>query len=82
MQCNGKCHLAKQFELAAPKNSEDPQSQSINLVFESFFPVFFQTLVEESFSSPSIKLMKLETFNYSNLYTYNLAENLLKPPIV
>ncbi len=78
LQCNGKCHLAKQ--LTAIDNSDD-SGKAIMGLFDSFFPVFSEKL-------PAIEIRNL--VRYSNKqsissqtqnYTYKFEYFHFKPPI-
>ncbi len=80
MQCNGKCHLAKQLQVVS-SSSDDEQNKVLNVVFESFFPVF---LNEQSFineDSKTILWSKELNSNYSNTYSYDIEYALFRPPI-
>ncbi len=47
LQCNGKCHLAKQLQVSQNDSSSD-ESLAINTVFEAFYPLYFQVYHSEN----------------------------------
>lgn len=79
LQCNGKCHLAKQ--LSAIDNNEN-DSKAINNLLQSFFPVFSEQL-------PTFELENLDDFPYkkvlipyNQIYSFDFDYSHFKPPIV
>jgi hypothetical protein len=79
LQCNGKCHLAKQ--LTAIDNKGDT-GKTITSYYESFFPVFTEKLpiIEVETLFYYLKKHKINSNNQS--YTYNFNYFHFKPPIV
>lgn len=84
LQCNGKCHLAKELSIvdASPVND---MSNDVKLVdsYKLFAPVYFKQIKNTSLLG-NIKddLHSKVSGHYSNLYTYATFSSLLRPPIV
>jgi len=78
MQCNGKCHLAKQLQIAEPSGKD----QAISIVFEAFFPVFVQDTPSFEFNSITTDIPHKATFFYSDAYTFEWDDTLYRPPII
>lgn len=81
LQCNGKCHLSKQLQLASPEKSNSQGKLALNILSESFFPVYFQSEATIAFDTSLLKTRRIQDFYYNNNYTYKLDYKLLKPPI-
>ena len=79
LQCNGKCHLAKQ--LSATKTTDKNGKAILNL-FESFFPVFAQNAEDFQFSATTFYISKKQIILPILNYTFNFEYNHFKPPIV
>jgi len=77
LQCNGKCHLAKQISFSAA----DEETQQITKISTAFYPVFYQEIKHINMVNYSIKL-PLTYFTYCSRYTYLSVEHIHKPPIV
>ncbi|MFL1011156.1 hypothetical protein [Flavisericum labens] len=79
LQCNGKCHLAKQLQIDE-STTEGAESNSIAVVLEGFYPVFSilqnYTLVTDFQSLPH----KVKSIDYTNSYTFLRDMSLTKPP--
>ena len=80
LQCNGKCHLAKQLQLNDNLNSGEESSNRIAIILECFYPVFNNI---QDFSW--VTGFKLMPFNnninyYSNTYAFLRDMSLSKPP--
>lgn len=81
LQCNGKCHLTKQLQVVSSTTNDD-ESSILNIVAESFFPVFFHTETNLEKKSIHDYVLKVNNFNYNNCYSFNSEYQLYKPPIV
>ncbi len=82
LQCNGKCHLAKQLQVTSNNASDDDQTGIINVLVESFFPVFIQTSFLKQVEEGVFEMIRLENYDYVNFYAFHLNSKLYKPPIV
>lgn len=78
LQCNGKCHLSQQ--LMAVDNSDDG-GKAITSLYDSFFPVFAETLLEINISELVIHFIKQKTTTYTQNYAYKFEYYHFKPPI-
>lgn len=81
LQCNGKCHLAKQLQVVSTSTNDD-ESSMLHVVSESFFPVFFHTEPNLEKHIIHIHVLKVNNFNYNNCYSFDSEYQLYKPPIV
>jgi len=80
LQCNGKCHLAKQ--LTAIDTTDDSGKAIMNL-YDSFFPVFAEELIDLKLQNNSQVYLNKENTEFNNqLYTYSFEYFHFKPPIV
>ncbi len=77
LQCNGKCHLAKQLQITAPTNGQ----KSTNLLLEAFFPVFIVNLEPINFEIALLPTPAKTSFYYQNNYALEVGSSLLRPPI-
>ncbi|MEZ4858545.1 MAG: hypothetical protein R2781_07015 [Flavobacteriaceae bacterium] len=80
LQCNGKCYLSQQLQMANP--SKEQNDFNTTALLEVFYPVFLSqqftyTLRSDSYLVPINKTLVL----YVNHYAYLLGDSLLKPPI-
>lgn len=77
MQCNGKCHLAKQIapDLDLSKNDV----KGFTIVSNAFFPVFYQQPAEFTLSQFTFQKRKMIE-NKNNLYSQNFTKVLEQPP--
>lgn len=76
LQCNGKCHLAKQLSAT---NHDDIQNRID--ISAAFFPVFYQEIKENTFDFYKLNLKKT-SFRYCFDYSSASIEREHKPPIV
>lgn len=79
MQCNGKCHLAKQLQIDA-NNSGDDDANSMAVVLECFYPVFS---AEQDYTFPAhfqVLPLKNKLDYYTNSYAFLREMSLEKPP--
>lgn len=79
LQCNGKCHLAKQ--LTAVENTDD-SGKAIMSIYDSFFPVFSENIPIIEISEHALYLIKRSTPSYAQNYSYKFEYFHFKPPIV
>lgn len=78
LQCNGKCHLAKQMQTPTTSDNE----QALISVVESFFPVFFSNYPNLEFNQIAFQLKKSNIFTSTQNYTYRFEYFHFKPPIL
>lgn len=78
MQCNGKCHLAKQ--LTAIDNTDDSGKAILGL-FDSFFPVFTEKLPVIDFKNLGQYRIEQNIASQIEDYTYKFEYVHFKPPI-
>ncbi len=80
LQCNGKCHLAKQLK-STPNNSTEETSPYLTSFFEAFFPVYFQEYAY-NFKLKENGVLKRHNWNYNTQLISLFKENLDRPPQV
>lgn len=80
LQCNGKCHLSKQLDLASTTDSESNEG-AINLLSESFFPVYFQSNDNVTFNDSNFSFKSTFNHYYLNRYIFENKKRLFRPPI-
>ena len=84
LQCNGKCHLAKELNVVSA-NLSDTEEKGVKMVtaYKSFTPLFYQKMKPSKLKSlAGIELSSKHLFFYKNNYTSIDKLALLKPPIV
>lgn len=72
LKCNGKCHLTKQLQMV--DNSSNEEKQSFNLVYEAFYPLFFQLDFHQAFNKICFTDSRkdwIKEINFKSTYTYN-----------
>ncbi|MGY5351285.1 hypothetical protein ACXGQW_01720 [Wenyingzhuangia sp. IMCC45533] len=78
LQCNGKCHLAKQLTQA---NSDDTSVEAnLDNISTAFFPVYFHPIPHVSLELNS-KYLSCVNLNYTQFYHYLLVSDNDRPPI-
>jgi len=77
LQCNGKCHLAKQLQITN-KAPSDEQS-SYNLVYEAFYPLFFQNS-DIQFKKKSQIIISIKNWKYYSNLEDTFLYNCFQPP--
>lgn len=77
LACNGKCHLAKQLQIAEPTDDQ----QAMMVMMEAFFPVFLVTPEPIDFTVKTIPNFRDASFYYQNHYALEWANLHFKPPI-
>lgn len=81
LQCNGKCHLAKQLQLTTAENS-NLQDQAIVSAFEGFLPVFQASQTQLEFNSPFYSDSHKVVIDYNNNYRFLFSGSSFKPPSI
>mgnify|MGYP003673174318 CR=1 FL=1 len=76
LQCNGKCHLAKQLN-----QNTDKDNNLLSLIFESFLPVFISSNKDMKFYSYILDTLKNGNFGYYNAYFFLHESRAFRPPI-
>ena len=78
LECNGKCHLATQLAITT-KDSTEKSTYSLNLLSETFTPVYFQNQTF-TFNFFSKKKTIQNYWKHSKLLISFYQDNLDKPP--
>ncbi|GAB5565008.1 MAG: hypothetical protein Wins2KO_20710 [Winogradskyella sp.] len=78
LQCNGKCHLAKQLN----KSTGDASHDAIMNLYDSFFPVFSEYPYDIKVEGQEPCKGKKVIFTANQNYTYGFEYFHFKPPIV
>lgn len=79
LQCNGKCHLAKQLATTTPV---DEEGKAILNLMESFFPVFSEKSLILNLEYIEVYIAKQRITSYNQIYSYDFDYSHFKPPIV
>ena len=77
LQCNGKCHLANQLASLDIENSKD--SSYINLLTETFIPVYFKAY-SYNFNLVTIEEVLKNSWKYNKKIISRDQESLDRPP--
>ena len=77
LQCNGKCHLAKQLQLTEDTTSDD--SVNYSLLYEAFYPVFFQSCNDIN-QNKSYDFRALKEWAYSSNLEHLYVHDCFQPP--
>lgn len=77
LQCNGKCHLAK--EITGIDATDD--TKAIVNVSAAFYPVYFQQVEQSTFTFIATK-KSTKFYKYLYTYSYLLSNKIDKPPMV
>ncbi|WP_052503504.1 hypothetical protein [Lacinutrix sp. Hel_I_90] len=81
LQCNGKCHLAKQ--LASVPSSIDLENElALNNLVESFFPVFYLNYNYKKLIKIDFKINLDKILSDNKLYSFCFENTHFRPPIV
>ncbi|GGD21719.1 hypothetical protein GCM10011368_24680 [Hyunsoonleella pacifica] len=75
LQCNGKCHLAKQIE----KQQENTPLTSLSISLENY-PIGFVSIFKIEGLNNLLPLKKLECIPYHILYHFNYNSSTFQPP--
>ncbi|WMI67715.1 hypothetical protein [Mangrovimonas sp. YM274] len=78
LQCNGKCHLAKQMQLTSTSSEDNTDA---TFLAEAFFPVFLVQQSEVIFKNNHLDLQKKSKFHYNKQYTHLVEHSIYKPPM-
>lgn len=76
LQCNGKCHLAKQLQIAT---NDDNDNSDTDLIFEAFYPLYFQNITLE-ISKSNIEIFSVNNWSLEQFIDSNFLENPFQPP--
>lgn len=76
LQCNGKCHLAKELK----KQQQQEPFTSLSISMENY-PIGFVNILNIS-NNTSISVKKEHFFYYKNLYNFNIKKPIFQPPII
>jgi len=79
LQCNGKCHLAKQLEVVS--QSDTNNETTFNIVV-SFYPVFYNTYPNIIFKKALFIKQIKETFFYNRNYFFTFINRCYRPPSI
>ncbi|WP_282124379.1 hypothetical protein [Algibacter mikhailovii] len=82
LQCNGKCHLAKQMQMETDDDSENGPLNTV-AILECFYSIFSNPQ-DYSFSHPKLLLPQKAKYigHYVNTYSFLQDMALLRPPII
>lgn len=75
LQCNGKCHLAKQIE----KQQEEAPLTALGISLEHY-PIGFVNILKIESSSNHGDLQKENQFYYNKLYAFSYIDSEFQPP--
>ena len=79
LQCNGKCHLAKQIVKAGDSENGNEKNQSTKIEISI---VYFQDInFNYSFFSQNEQNLKVESIYYK-IYKFNYTDFIFHPPLV
>ncbi len=78
MQCNGKCHLAKQLQMIEVNEDQDENS-AIAILFEAFYPLYYHTQTVSDDVSVVITFPKKRWF-LPSASTHTFIDELFHPP--
>ncbi len=81
LQCNGKCHLAKQLQLADNTDDDNNPNPVLNVVYEAFYPLYFQERINTTISSYVLELKQHRWF-YNSMIKFQLSYDSFEPPEV
>ncbi len=79
LQCNGKCHLAKQLTAL---DTTDDSGKAVLSLFDSFFPVFSENISPFEFNSHNLYMAKQKIAFSTQNYMFNFEYFHFKPPMV
>ncbi|WP_299112745.1 hypothetical protein [uncultured Winogradskyella sp.] len=77
LQCNGKCHLAKQLQIV--DNNTSIEKSSISLVYEAFYPLYFQITAQDILKGNS-PIDGLNNWKYQSNLKSTFLYNCFHPP--
>ncbi|WP_116525129.1 hypothetical protein [Seonamhaeicola aphaedonensis] len=76
LQCNGKCHLAKEIK----KQQEQEPFTALSISMENY-PIGFVNILNIK-TKQNYTLKETQSFFYNNLYNFNFKKVIFQPPIV
>ncbi|MBQ0788969.1 MAG: hypothetical protein KBT69_15830 [Oceanihabitans sp.] len=79
LQCNGKCHLAKQLQ---PVSNNNNSNDAISSLVEAFTFVYYNEYPSMAFHTVFFLESRESSFFHTNNYAYSFAHSHFKPPIV
>ena len=81
LQCNGKCHLAKQLQVS-PSTNEESKNSNTSAILGVFYPLFFQTSLQYTLDSKPFFVEKKMNWAINTTYKFLLDKSDFKPPTV
>ena len=81
LQCNGKCHLAKQLQVS-PSTNEESKNSNTSAILGVFYPLFFQTSFQYTLDSKSFFVERKMNWAINTNYKFLLDKSDFKPPTV
>ena len=81
LQCNGKCHLAKQLQVS-PSTNEEGKNSNTSAILGVFYPLFFQTSLQYTLDSKSFFVERKMNWAINTNYKFLLDKSDFKPPTV
>jgi hypothetical protein len=80
LQCNGKCHLAKELQLISSDRNTENETPQLSFVLEIFSPLFFQAEETKALYFNNDCFIRHQFF-YKENRVLRFKSGLLKPPI-
>lgn len=80
LHCDGKCYLAQQLNKASDSD-ENNSNKFLNVIFESFIPVYISTYQDIKFNIFYAQPSNKKIFGHHSDYTFLPEFNNFKPPI-
>lgn len=74
LQCNGKCHLAKQLE---KQHENEPSSLKVSL---ENYPIGFVNILQIDYFQSFIPKAKDKNFSHQKLYHFDYNNSVFQPP--
>ena len=78
LQCNGKCHLSKQLNLA--KNEESEDNSNSEMLFEAFYPLYFQNITIKFSEHSEIIISAINNWSFDPFMDSGFIESTFHPP--
>ncbi|MDO6598162.1 hypothetical protein Q4512_14660 [Oceanihabitans sp. 2_MG-2023] len=79
LQCNGKCHLAKQLQ---PTSNTSNSDDAISSLVEAFTFVYYNDYPSLIFNTVFLLESREKSFFYTKNYTYKFEYSHFRPPTV
>lgn len=80
LQCNGKCHLAKQLSMSTAADFSTAEKSAQQMLVEVFLPVFIAYQNSNYFFTWILDSGHKSFFTYANNYFFACYHELLRPP--